>query len=299
MKSIVLLLRYRTSRATQTSRRYSRLTQLLLFRMEFDALPAINDREVYLEVEMLFNDPEQMPKTAQDSVIGACRFRIEGITKGIKEYVCTNFQNSHFSVLNVTIHSMLTEFRYRSTKESISELTEAEINKLIFEHKGNNEAENRETMLSFVSKNSKGKEGTPASKKIEELCKDLKETLIRQHEDLLREYSVILEKCLFDKHKKKYSEYLQQKPSKIEIPDLYSDPEFAATISNMSNDPNLLRGQQNLTDQDRLSNFSSDCSYIGGELLFLWHKYLDLIRISPRFFLCFYELDYHDKIQKK
>lgn len=267
--------------------------------MEFDALPAINDKEVYLEVEMVFNDPEQLPKTAQDSVIGTCRFRIEGITKGIREYLCTNFQNSHFSVLNATIHSMLTEFRYRSTKESISELTEAEINKLIFEHKGGSESESRETMLSFVEKQLKGQEGGSSSKKVELLCKELKELLIRQHEDLLREYSVILEKCLFEKHKKKYSEYLQQKPSKIEIPDLCNDPEFAATLSNMSCAPNLPRGQQSLTDQDRLSNFSSDCSYIGGELLFLWHKYLDLIRISPRFFLCFYELDYQDKIQKK
>ena len=42
-----------------------------------------------------------------------------------------------------------------------------------------------------------------------------------------------------------------------------------------------------------------EVGYVSGEILYLWHKYLDLIRISPKFVCTFFEFDYLDKIKKK
>lgn len=120
-----------------------------------------------------------------------------------------------------------------------------------------------------------------------------------QHSDLLKEYNVILDKCLFDKHKKKYAEYLQQKPYKLEVPDPLKDPEFQNTLKEFNIDLNLINSYSKQDSEDKLKSFSIEVSYIVGELLFLWHKFMDLIKISPRFFLYFYEFDYQDKIKRK
>ena len=47
-----------------------------------------------------------------------------------------------------------------------------------------------------------------------------------------------MDKCLFEKHKKKYSEYLQQKPSKLQVPDPLNDPELQTTLKEFNIDPN-------------------------------------------------------------
>ena len=110
----------------------------------------------------------------------------------------------------------------------------------------------------------------------------------RQHEDLLKEYNVILDKCLFEKHKKKYSEYLQQKPSKLQVPDPLNDPEFQTTLKEFNIDLNLINNFYKQDPEDKLRSFSIEVGYVVGELLFLWHKFMDLIKISPPFFIYFY-----------
>lgn len=77
------------------------------------------------------------------------------------------------------------------------------------------------------------------------------------------------------------------------------DPEFQNTLKEFNIDISLIASYNRMDNEDRLKNFSIEVSYIAGELLFLWHKFMDLIKISPRFFLYFYEFDYQDKIKRK
>lgn len=137
----------------QTLKRYKSVTQLILFRMEFDVLPELDDAGVFLEVEMLFYEfdaQNQILQKAEENIISTVSFRIDNITKGLREYVCGNFQGSHYSVLNMTLHSLLTEYRYRHINKCISELSEAEIYKMIFDPKSAAEYESKETLQSFI-----------------------------------------------------------------------------------------------------------------------------------------------------
>lgn len=124
--------------------------------MEFDVLPELNDSGVFLEVEMLFYEfdaQNQILQKAEENIISTVNFRVDNITKGLREYVCGNFQGSHYSVLNMTLHSLLTEYRYRHINKCISELSEAEIYKMIFDPKSAAEYESKETLQSFIMSN--------------------------------------------------------------------------------------------------------------------------------------------------
>jgi hypothetical protein len=132
------------------------ITQLILFRMEFDMFPELDDSNIYLEVDMLFYefDPQnQILQKNEENVISTVSFKISNMTSGLKEYICSNFQGNHYSVLNMTIHSLLTEYRYRHINKSISELTEAEIYKMIFDPKTAAEYESKDSMQTFILSN--------------------------------------------------------------------------------------------------------------------------------------------------
>lgn len=92
---------------------------------------------------------------------------------------------------------------------------------------------------------------------------------------------------------------MQQKPSKLQVPDPLNDPEFQTTLKEFNIDLNLINNFYKQDPEDKLRSFSIEVGYVVGELLFLWHKFMDLIKISPRFFMYFYEFDYQDKIKKR
>lgn len=270
--------------------------------MEFDVLPELDESNVYLEVEMLYYDIDQQQNCVlaknEEKIISTIQFRIDKITAGVKEFVCGNFQGQHYSVLNMTLHSLVTEYRFRHINKAISELSENEIYKMIFDPKTAAEYESKETLSSFISQNL-SKEVSPAHQNVDVFCGRLLQTLKSQHADLLKEYNIILDKCLFEKHKKKYAEYLQQKPTKLEVPDPLKDPDFLNTLKEFNIDASMISSYIRQDPEDKLKGFSIDVQYVAGELLFLWHKFLDLIKISPRFFLYFYAFDYEDKIKRK
>lgn len=97
-------------------------------------------------------DQNNIPQPRPENPCATARFTIEEVTSGVREYVCGNFTNSHYSVLNMTVHSLLTEYRYRHITKSISEISEAEIYKMIFDPKSVEEFDSKEPMHSFVLK---------------------------------------------------------------------------------------------------------------------------------------------------
>lgn len=78
-----------------------------------------------------------------------------------------------------------------------------------------------------------------------------------------------------------------------------NDSEFQATLKEFNIDLTMVSAYSKNDPEEKLKNFSSESGYVVGELLFLWHKFLDLAKISPRFFLYFYEFDYQDKIKRR
>jgi hypothetical protein len=139
-----------------TLKKYFRISQLILFRMEFDMFPELDDSNVYLEVDMLFyefDSQNQILQKNEENCIATVSFKISNMTTGLKEYVCGNFQGNHYSVLNMTIHSLLTEYRYRHINKSISELTEAEIYKMIFDPKTAAEYESKDSLQTYILSN--------------------------------------------------------------------------------------------------------------------------------------------------
>lgn len=112
-------------------------------------------------------------------------------------------------------------------------------------------------------------------------------------------YNLIYNKCLFDKHKKKFSDYLQQRPAQLEIPDPLEDPDFLNSLKEFNIDIDTVKNFTKQVPEERLSNFMIEAGFVSGEILYLWHKFVDLIRISPKFVCSFYEFDYLDKVKMK
>lgn len=275
----------------------SDIEEVIMFRLELDVFPSMNDTEVYLEIDMLFHEdnnvlPPDSKKDGGDNILSSIRFKIDDIASGIHEYIAGNFLSSNYSILNMTFHSVLCEYRYRIIDKPITEISENEIYNLIFKSKDIPEETRKVSMTKYILDNLK-------TESVESFCSRLKNDLVNQHESLLKMYNLIYGKCLFDKHKAKFNEYLQNRPTKLEIPDPLQDPEFINSLKEFNIDIETIKNFTKQVPSERLSNFLIEISYISGEILYLWHKYIDLIRISPKFVCCFFEFDYLDNIKSK
>ena len=122
--------------------------------------------------------------------------------------------------------------------------------------------------------------------------------LKKQHEGLLLTYNVLWSKCLFDKQKIKFSEYLAKKPEGLIIPDLMKDEVFLNSLKEFDIDPSTVASIDNNDPEDKLMNYSVEVGYVSGEILFLWHKFFDLLRVTSRFICSYYEFDSMDKAKR-
>ena len=68
-------------------------------------------------------------------MLGSIKLKIDNIASGVHEFVGANFVGNNYSVLNLSIHSVLSEYRYRIINKPISEISENEIYNLIFKSK--------------------------------------------------------------------------------------------------------------------------------------------------------------------
>lgn len=116
------------------------LNDLCHFRVEIDTDPAdedggatnFNQTEMILEVELMFSDllnhggPEKFsmtssnPKELEEKVefksVAFQKFMVRNICDGIFEYIPVTFDDNHFCVSLVTVHSVQMDFRFRSKK---------------------------------------------------------------------------------------------------------------------------------------------------------------------------------------
>lgn len=95
--------------------------------------------------------------------------------KGVHEYIAGNFHGSNYSILNMTVHSVLTEYRYRIINRPITEITEAEIYKYIFDPKSIPDNQRRESMPSYIMRKLRGED-------LEAFCMRMINQLKLQHD---------------------------------------------------------------------------------------------------------------------
>lgn len=225
-------------------------------------------------------------------MLSSIKFKLSNLKTGIHEFMAGNFLGCNYSILNMTVHSILSEYRYRIIQKPISEITENEIYNLIFKSRDIPEATRKVSMTKYIL-------GNLQKEKVDSFCERLGSQLKTQHESLLSLYNIIYNKCLFDKHKAKFNEYLQNKPTKLEIPDPLNDPDFINSLKEFNIDVDTIKNFTKQAPSEKLSNFLIEVSFISGEILYLWHKFIDLIRISPKFVTCFFEFDYLDHIKAR
>ncbi|KRX10279.1 hypothetical protein PPERSA_09663 [Pseudocohnilembus persalinus] len=102
------------------------LNDMCLFRADFiDAFPEIYDKELYIQVDLLFIElsmqhSENLFKNGpQDGfkVQSTFQGKLHQIHQGIHEFVPITFDDMHFCCVNMTVHTLLRDFTYKSIPE--------------------------------------------------------------------------------------------------------------------------------------------------------------------------------------
>lgn len=115
------------------------LNDICHFRVEIDTDPqdedgdaAFTQIEMVLEVELMFSDllnhggPEkfsmqnsnlkEIDEKVEFKSVAFQKFMVRNVCDGIFEYIPVTFDESHFCVSLITVHSVLMDFRFRSKK---------------------------------------------------------------------------------------------------------------------------------------------------------------------------------------
>jgi hypothetical protein len=178
------------------------IQELFLFRAEVDVFPGypdLSDNNFFLEVEMLMHDsksnkvpettdPKNPPaKPSGSRSVAHLKYEINSISKGIHEYIQGNFIENYYSILNMCIHTVTTEFRYRSITKHISQISDDEIYEMVFKPR-EKENDDSEMMVSYLKSNLK-------NHNVGSFCGEMMARLKKQHEGLLMTYNILYSKC--------------------------------------------------------------------------------------------------------
>lgn len=109
-----------------------------------------NQTEMMLEVELMFSDllnhggPEKFSlqsssKDIEDKVefksVAFQKFMVRNVCDGVYEYIPITFDEQHFCIALCTVHSLLMDFRFRSTKLLAQFVTKGDIKQRIDQKK--------------------------------------------------------------------------------------------------------------------------------------------------------------------
>ena len=101
---------------------------------------------------------------------------------------------------------------------------------------------------------------------------------------LLKEYGRIFGKAITEQHRKHFGHILVH-PSQLTL--------FEDDGQKKWREQNMLRGGSDQLVQKILN----ESNLISGEMIKLWHHYIDLLKISPRFTTAYYEINTLQKMQ--
>mmetsp|Transcript_32434 Transcript_32434/g.29241 ORF Transcript_32434/g.29241 Transcript_32434/m.29241 type:complete len:274 (-) Transcript_32434:1236-2057(-) len=253
-------------------------------------MPEYLDKNFILSVELIHSTYTNVPSGKSDKSDNTNGVQVELKTLetftakmklhrfGVHEYLPIIFDNMNFSLLQATIHSVVLDFRFRVDNTSFL-LTDSNGNEI----KDKADKNQCKTFGEYLRKNFK-------SVSYEKLSEKFTNVLKENYESLMAYYVELSNKCLLESHKKKYKSLLQT-PMKLIIPDIWK-----ATYGEDHKE------NENIKDKDKENLAScvlSEINFISGELLYLWFKFVELIKITPRFILEVLKNDYSKKIKER
>lgn len=199
------------------------------------------------------------------------RYTIRNSKAGVHEYLQTVFEGQYYGLANIMVHSACLDYRLRMSQLQLfefSRLSPADKKKLLDR---NRKMQSKEvSYLGAIAKQLKMPEDEGTLRAIEDIVvRDIK----GGYNSLLKEYSHLFSRVITEQHRKQFSQLVVH-PSQLV---LFED-ESKGTWKEQS----LKSHKGNSLDQ-AVERMLNESNLVSGELIKLWHHFVDLLKMSPRF----------------
>lgn len=111
------------------------LSEIVLFRAEYDLTPSFETQSFQVVAELLQFDFIPQGKVSPKKVIQTQVLNIQEAHSSFHRYVPVVFNNNYYSVLNMTVHCVMSDLRYRAILKLPSEITAGDVAEVL-EKKG-------------------------------------------------------------------------------------------------------------------------------------------------------------------
>lgn len=303
------------------------LDEFCYFRIEIPEQYAKNGFNFFCQFDLVSSDlpspssNDQKNQKDLNSLIPALKFKniqseIVDITNKPSENIDTNdvfnesyspivFHSNYSSLLRVSIHKILIDYKIRIETNELPFLLEDPENKRDKKENTNDTKDNKDknspiSLINFLL-NEKDISNEISSDLINKLYKNYVYRLINSYIGVKNRINYLTNKLIEENMKAEYSMFLNSQPLII-----YSE-ESDEKIINLHNDEDLndvLNSIQNLGK--RISDHSKDyigyrifkeINVISSQVLYIWHKYIELIRNFPAPVNFIMQLDFTRKLK--
>ena len=303
------------------------LDEFCYFRIEIPEQYAKNGFNFFCQFDLVSSDlpspssNDQKNQKDLNSLIPALKFKniqseIVDITNKPSENIDTNdvfnesyspivFHSNYSSLLRVSIHKILIDYKIRIETNELPFLLEDPENKTDKKENTNDTKDNKDknspiSLINFLL-NEKDISNEISSDLINKLYKNYVYRLINSYIGVKNRINYLTNKLIEENMKAEYSMFLNSQPLII-----YSE-ESDEKIINLHNDEDLndvLNSIQNLGK--RISDHSKDyigyrifkeINVISSQVLYIWHKYIELIRNFPAPVNFIMQLDFTRKLK--
>jgi len=277
------------------------LNDICQFRIEFDSEASEHPTPLFLEMELMFADLTQhggADRFGEQPDVDATEFKcvstqlfcVHGADQGLHEFVPVVFDEFHFCLANVVIHSVLLDFRLRM-KSHFPACAQPKPMQGKGEQNDNNDvaqappppsAQNAALSLAeclFASSNTESRE--QLLQITEALYQQYLGTLIASYTQLESWFKRICEKCLTPSQREVFGE-------SIEVPELRLPHSVARRdSSNSTSAPSLLSISvaelgSDVNEQTVAMHLVYDVNVTSSQILEMWHKVLNVASYACR-----------------
>lgn len=269
------------------------LNDMAHFRVETEI--ALQEEELVLEASLMFYD-QQIKKIDPDEITiekgknpKTKRFLLRNSRGGIHEFIPVVYDGQYFSVASLSVHSICLDYRFRACRLQLSEfsrMSHAEKKRLL---EKNQKIQPKQANFAEAASLSLKCENMALASAVEEI---VVKRMKRQYECLLKDYRVLFSRVITELHKQLHANILVH-PNQLSL----FEEDFISS-KNSSEEEKIYRRYRSKNINEIIENMLNETNLISGELLKLWHHYIDLIKINPRFASAHLE-DLHVRAQQK
>lgn len=286
-----------------------------------------------LDTELMFSDlggtltsesvQEEMSKKPEFSVVSMASFTLTAPTNGLHEYVPILFDESHFCVANSTVHCSLVDFRYRITADLTSSASK----------KSPPQSSDAAVRLSqYLFKDPQGAaKSFVGAEETDQIYTKYINRLATSYDTLRGLFIVYSSKCLTEDERETAG--VCYAPPQLNLPGNPSQSPYAKgklgidsvnlsiagpgfegedapelSISSISPDIEEERPRGVFRFSERVASHDPtkvaakmlwETNLIGGQLLMLWHRVIDLVKGYPRPVTILLQERFYDRVREK